>query len=163
MNYFISPSFTESVELDPSTPGTVFRYAAFIEGALNIISGSIMFFFPAQTLQYVSEPYSVSETGVHVIKWVGSLTIACTSQLIFAFFNTRGSIESRPAAYYNLLAGEVTILPLLMANASYMGLKKSMVAQTVISLSLLAAWRLYSLFVKPEWFGRYRTVIKKTS
>jgi hypothetical protein len=83
-----------------------------------------------------------------------------TSALLIGATNTRNGIESRRPTYVLLGLGEVCLLPMLALEAAKGNGRDAAISVkvAVISIGMLAPplmWRLFVLFVKPEFLGRY--------
>ncbi|TKA78062.1 hypothetical protein B0A49_03518 [Cryomyces minteri] len=161
---YIQPTLASvPVEIDPSAPGTVIRYALAIEAAANIFGGTAMVFFPSQVLSLmVTKTSFINPTTESLVQWLGALVYGLTVPVLLAIPNTRRGIESRQTVYYTLLGGEGTLIPTFLwhmtRNSGFT--YKSLVASAVV-LAATCGWRLLALFKRPDWLGRYRDIKKE--
>jgi hypothetical protein len=164
-NYrYITPSFRRRVQMDPTAPGTIIRYALAIEIALNIFMGTSLLFCPSWLLTpTLSNHSSLNATTITICQWVGAIILASTIQVVLLLPNTRAAIECRKLVYWMLLAGEGCLVPLFLWQAIRGGEAVGFTRQFLLINSLMfgvhMSWRLFCLLVKPKWFGRYRDLI----
>lgn len=160
-NYISSSSPSPVVQVDPSAPGTFFRYAAAIESTLNILGGATMMLRPGFFLDLmVYSSSEISHASISQIQWFGALTLGLTPQLLFAIPNTRRSIEGRRMAYITLGAGELALIPVFLWQAfgpeAGLGFSTKALIGATMNLLLPLLVRIYVLFVDPNLLGRYR-------
>ncbi|KAG9689473.1 hypothetical protein KCU95_g8009, partial [Aureobasidium melanogenum] len=166
---YISPtsnSGSGDIEVDPSAPGSVMRFALGFETVANVVGGTWMVFFPQSFLgMLVNSPSDMTPTAVTWTQVTGALVYALAAPLVLAFPNSRRGIESRAPAYYTLGAGEVGVTAVTLykafADGGDSGWTKNALLGASSALLPALAWRLYVLFGKPEWIGRYREVSRK--
>jgi len=164
-NKHIEPVLTSSaVEIDPTSPGTVIRYAMAFEAGLNIFGATIMLTYPSQILSYmVNKPSANTAASAQLLQWLGALTAGLAVPLLCALPNTREAIESRRTVYYTLGAGEGFLIPLFLwqASAADTGLSPTALGICAAVLFPTMVWRGLVLFGKPEWLGRGSDVNKQ--
>jgi hypothetical protein len=154
------------VEVDPSAPGSVMRYALGFETMANAIGGTWMVFFPQTFLSMlVNSSSDITPTAVTWTQVTGALVYALATPLILGIPNTRRGIESRAPTYYTLAAGEVGVVAVALYKAFVFGddsgwSRNALLAASAV-LAPTLAWRFYVLFGKPEWIGRYRETVRK--
>lgn len=163
---YIVPSISsDPVQVDPAAPGTVMRYALAIEAGFNIVGATGMILYPSRFLSpMVTNQSQVSAASASLVQWVGGLLFVLTVPILLCTPNTRRAIESRPTVYYTLLAGEGTLIPILLyqaAAAPDSGLTPKALLLFSSGLVMPLAWRLFVLFKRPEWMGRYRDARKQ--
>ncbi len=158
----IQPTLASAaIDLDPTAPGTVMRYALGIEATINLIGTSGMLFFPSHFLSLlVSKPSEITATAQTLTQWLGALGYVLTVPMLLAIPNTRRGIESRPTVYHSLAAGELCLIPLLLYQAlvkqEESGMSRKGLLMGMASMLPHLPWRFFVLFGKPEWMGRYR-------
>lgn len=141
-------------------PGTLIRYAFGVEAVLNIVSGTGMLMYPEQSLAFlVEDPITdINRFSIAQIQWIAMFVYCLTAPLLLGIPNTRTAIESRPIIYWTLFSGELFLISLFIhqANAgASMGIGSSTLYMMCGSLAPLALWRLFVLFVRPDFMGRY--------
>ncbi|CAD0093450.1 unnamed protein product [Aureobasidium vineae] len=154
------------IEVDPSAPGNVMRYALGFETMANAIGGTWMVFFPQSFLgMLVNSSSDITPTAVTWTQVTGALVYALATPLILGIPNTKRGIESRAPTYYTLSAGEVGVVAVALYKAIVYGDDSGWSRNALLAASSVLAptlaWRFYVLFGKPEWIGRYREVARK--
>jgi hypothetical protein len=166
---YIDPTAKASagdIEVDPSAPGNVMRYALGFETMANAIGGTWMVFFPQHFLSLlVNSSKDITPTAVTWTQVTGALVYALATPLILAIPNTRRGIETRAPTYYTLAAGEVGVVAVALYKAFVFGDDSGWSTGALLAASAVLAptlaWRMYVLFGKPEWIGRYRDNLRK--
>jgi len=156
---------SEPVEVDPDAKGTPIRWALGVEALLNIVGGTWMVFWPAQFLRLVvPKPSDVTPAAMISVQHYGGLVYALTVPIILAIPNTRRAIESRISTYYLLGSAEIAIICLSLYQAygpaGGTGFTTNSLASASAGVAPVFLWRLFVLFRKPEWLGRYREKLK---
>lgn len=166
---YIDPTSNSSagdVEVDPSAPGNVMRYALGFETMANAFGGTWMVFFPQSFLgMLVNSSSDITPAAVTWTQVTGALVYALATPLVLGIPNTRRGIESRAPTYYTLAAGEVGVVAVALYKAFAFGdasgwSRNALLAASAV-LAPTLAWRFYVLFGKPEWIGRYREISRK--
>ena len=95
---YITPTLSsDTVQVDPNNPGTVFRVAAALEASFNILGATVMFCFPRQLLSYsVNSTTAINSTTTLLVQILGLMVYGLTPQLVAAIPQTRTGIQSRP-------------------------------------------------------------------
>lgn len=153
---------TQPIYMDPNAPGKVIWYALLLEVTFNIAGGTMVLFRPIPCLnRLVDSPVAITTASKCLMQWLGAMVYALTVPLLLCMRSTREGVDSRPTVYATLLAGE-TFLTLTMLRQLHSGsglgpkgLTRKALMTCCAVLAVPAAWRLYVLFVAPEWFGRY--------
>jgi hypothetical protein len=164
--YQLSGLGNQAVEVDPSAPGTVVRVALLIESLGNIPFAVACLAYPRQFMAYfVVNPSDITPVSVSFLQLVGTSTIMLTFLMWAVIPNTRSGIESRRPVYYALLAAETMMLSLWYYQGWVLGeegsgLQKDGLTKAMTNIVPLVIFRGVSLFLKPQWFGRYRTKAK---
>lgn len=157
---YITPSLRRPVKADPAAPGTIIRISFAIETGLNIFMGTTLTVFPKWLLNsVVIEPATLTPTSISICQWLGAIILASSIPVGVVIPNTRGAIESRRLIYWTLLTGEGFLIPLFLYQAIWsanVGFTPKFLVVTAFLFLGHMIWRLYCLFVKPNWFGRYR-------
>lgn len=157
---YITPSLRQPVKVDPAASGTIIRYALVVEVGLNLFMGTALVVFPRWLLSpAMTEPSTLTPISISICQWVGAIIFAFSIQVALVIPNTRGAIESRRLVYWTLLAGEGFLVPLFLYQALWatsFGLRHEFLVVTTFFFVDHMLWRLFCLFVKPNWFGRYQ-------
>lgn len=96
------------------------------------------------------------------MQWIGTWTVATTVPLLLALPNRSGAIEKRVTAYAALGTMEALFVPFLVYNAraeggGAAGLSwEKVFGGLVVPMVGALAFRMWVLFVKPGWMGRYK-------
>ncbi|OCK83272.1 hypothetical protein K432DRAFT_414796 [Lepidopterella palustris CBS 459.81] len=131
-------------EIDPTANGNIFRYTFGIQTLLNVFGGGHMILFAEHSLsQLVSEPSDMNPAALATMQQCGALMFAFNTPPVLAIPNIRRAIDSRGSVYYLLDSGGSEFSPDPMLY-------------TCCILLPPFLWRLYVLFRKPHWLGRYR-------
>jgi hypothetical protein len=159
-NKYITPSLRQPVKIDPTASGTIIRYALVVEVGLNMFMGTALVAFPRWLLSLAMTEHSpLTPMSISICQWVGAITFAFSIQVALVIPNTRGAIESRRLVYWTLLAGECFLILLFLYQAFWAtngGLTPEFLVVTTFFFVDHMLWRLFCLFVKPNWFGRYQ-------
>ncbi|KAF9634324.1 putative amidohydrolase family protein [Lasiodiplodia theobromae] len=162
-----------ALEIDPSSPGTIVRAAMLLESCFNIFLAHGMFFHPHDTSVQLffdgattAASPSVADAALVslLMQWIGTWTVATTVPLLLALPNRPGAIEKRVTAYAALGTMEALFVPFLVYHAraeggGAAGLSwEKVFGGLVVPMVGALAFRLWVLFVKPGWMGRYRVV-----
>ncbi len=98
-----------------------------------------------------------------LMQLLGGCVFALMTPLLLAIPKTRAGIESRPIVYVTMLAGEVVLIPVMMWQAL---VAKSIPETALIfcgNLVGLIIWRVWVLWFRPSWMGRYSEQQKDAS
>lgn len=162
---YTSPLRNVRVEVDPSNPGTIIRRAFLIEAILNLCSIPMLThprFVLSITLKNPSA--HVNPASILFLRlFAGVVVGGLTSALLTGLPNTRNAIESRKVTYILLGMGEGLLIPVLVLEAMKEGGRDAALTPTaaIATIGMLLpplVWRVYTLVIKPQWFGRYREV-----
>ncbi|KAH7109039.1 hypothetical protein EDB81DRAFT_112560 [Dactylonectria macrodidyma] len=165
-----------SIEIDPTTPGTGIRIAFAAESILNLFMAVPMVLDPRSAIQGQFLPMFDRTTNIlqeppspeaaSITQYLGAFTLAITVGLLLGIPNKPGAIEIRRVVYAMLAALEVVFAPILLwqvwiagENATGVSSEKA-IRLFVVPMSIACALRLWALFVKPHWMGRY--MVKRT-
>ncbi|EOD49096.1 putative amidohydrolase family protein [Neofusicoccum parvum UCRNP2] len=151
------------VEIDPSSPGTIVRVELVLESVLNLFIAYPAISRPHSTPQelYLPEPAGASTPSVETVMlvyWYGISMLALTVPMLLAIPNRLGAVESRRLVYILLAAVEAMWVPtvMFMARSDERIDAEKVIAQQAVPMALFLVFRLWVLFVKPHWLGRYR-------
>jgi hypothetical protein len=179
-NPIYSMTNASTVEIDPSSPGTIIRCAMAIEGVFNIFGATMMLLYPATLLSYAiagvasfadnrSVKTCVTPALISMVQWLGALILGLTPQLFLSIPNTRQAIESRRLVYLTLGAGELGLAAVILWQVYGSGLEAEHVGEqlsnkTLVRIAqqmiLMLGLRLYVLYCRPSLLGKYREVAK---
>jgi len=142
---------------------TLIRTAFLVEAIFNVIGATAMLLYPSWLLNLVTPTSilgtsSVDPTAVTLLQWLATLVIGLTPQLLLTLPNTPRTIACRPMVYITLLSGEACLVLVILWQALTKGEAESGMTMKALmicagQLALLVPWRLYVLFVRPNWFG----------
>jgi len=142
---------------------TLIRTAFLVEAIFNVIGATAMLLYPSWLLNLVTPTSilgtsSVDPTAVTLLQWLATLVIGLTPQLLLTLPNTPRTIASRPVVYITLLSGEACLVLVILWQALAKGEAESGMTMKALmicagQLAILVPWRVYVLFVRPEWFG----------
>lgn len=160
------------IEIDHNAPGTITRIAMALEAVFNTALSSQFLFYPAASIRgLLSQQTALASTSappaaVSFIQWSGALTMGFTGPMLLGCTNTRSGIEARKSVYIAFSILEGLTMPLYLWQANVLGEEGSgLVPSKLNGLTAVILpfflWRCWVLFVKPEWFGRYREVKKE--
>ena len=166
--YQLSGLGHQAVEVDPSAPGTIIRWAFIFESLANLPFAVACFVYTREFMEYfVVDPSNITPVSLSFLQLVGVSTIMISVLMWLAIPNTRSGIESRRPTYYMLITAETIMLSLwyyqgwvLGEEAS--GLKKKGLEMAMMNIVPLVIFRGISLFFMPQWFGRYRIKAKRS-
>ncbi|OCK75303.1 hypothetical protein K432DRAFT_362334 [Lepidopterella palustris CBS 459.81] len=162
---YISPSLRKPVKVDPAASGVIIRYAIAIEVVLNVSIAIFVAVFPKALFSpVVTDPSTITTTTISICQWIGTIIVAFTIQLILVLPNTRGALESRRLVYWTLLAGECCLVPIFLSqsvSSTEGGFSRKFLEITASFFIAHMLWRLFCLFVKPHWFGRYQDYVEE--
>lgn len=159
------PSLTSRpVTLSASAPGTLGRYALAVEAVVNLIAIAGMLLSPDTPVRWLSADPSSQTASAEVVasglvQWFAALIITITVPILSCIPNTKRALESRPTVYVMLLGGELALMVVMLWQAS---MQKNEDGMSVIALLLGAGfmvlcvlWRVWVLWMRPEWMGAY--------
>jgi len=155
---------TSPIEVDPSAPGTVMRWALGIESILNLPLAAMTIFTPAAFLKLLSSEPAITPLAEMCARYYGVTVIGLTAPMVLGVFNNRTAIESRPYSYLMLGSAEAGMLATALwviagpGNAS--GFTTEAMWSILKQIGPAFLWRIFVVTQKPEWFGRYREVKK---
>lgn len=164
--YQLSGLGHQAVEVDPSAPGTVIRGALLFESLANIPFAVACLAYPRWFMEFfVANPADITPVSVSFLQLVGVSTIMLSFLMWSAIPNTRSGIETRRPTYYMLLIAESLMLSLWYYQGWVLGeegsgLQKNGVLKAMSNIVPLVIFRGVSLFLMPQWFGRYRIKAK---
>ncbi|KAM5353119.1 hypothetical protein ACJ41O_000255 [Fusarium nematophilum] len=153
-----------SVEIDPSAPGTIVRIAFAAESVVNFfILGFPMIFNAKKSLEsmFLSDGQSATPQAASVFQLFGLNLLAMTAPMVLALPNKPGAIELRRLSYQMIATFEAAAVPLTIWQA-WVGEEGSgfnpdkLTWGFVVPMGVLGAFRAFVLYVKPEWMGKYR-------
>lgn len=157
---------SQTVEIDPSAPGTVVRYAMLLESILNLPFAVFCLAYPRVGLEFFfTNPSEVTPAAESLLQLYGLVPVFLSVILWAACQNTQSGIESRRLTYYMFLSAEIMMISLWVwqgwvIGEEKSGWKKSGLQAAIVNIAPLVLFRSFALFVKPEWFGRYRVKAK---
>jgi hypothetical protein len=166
--YQLSGLGHQAVEVDKSAPGTVIRGALIFESLANIPFAVACFVYPREFMElFVIDPSNITPVSVSFLQLVGVSTLMISVLMWLAIPNTLSGIESRRPTYYMLFVAEILMVSLwyyqgwvLGEEAS--GMKKEGIKKAIMNIVPLVIFRGISLFLMPQWFGRYRIKAKSS-
>jgi len=124
---------------------------------MNIIFATTSLLYPETSLlSMVRSPLFITPTTTFLLQTTSVLLYALTTPMVYCIQNTRLAVESRRIVYLTLGAGEVFLIPLLLWKAitrEETGLEKGSLVSSAMTLVPILAWRTFTLWKKPEWFG----------
>lgn len=150
------------ITIDPSAQGHQIRLALVVESALNIFFSLYILLYPSHALYHLSySPRYVNPLSSSLLHILAIMVWTITVPLLLAIPNTRQGIESRVPAYLTLGTSEVFLLGMLgwlgfVKGEGETGVSDRAVAILASNITGALAWRVFVLWVKPEWVGRYK-------
>ncbi|KAH8886657.1 hypothetical protein GQ53DRAFT_341780 [Thozetella sp. PMI_491] len=156
----------QAIELDPSAPGTIVRWALIIESIGNIPFAVACLAYPREFMEYfVVNPSEITPASLSFLQLVGVSAIMISFLMWAVIPNTRSGIESRRPTYIMLITAETLMLSLWCYQGWVLGeegsgLKRKGLVTAMMNIVPLVGFRGVSLFLKPQWFGRYRIKAK---
>lgn len=152
----------QAIELDPSAPGTIIRWAIILEGILNIPFAVACLLYPRTFLsKFFVNSSDATPAAASLIQLIGVSTFMISFWFCAAIPNTRSGLENRKPAYYAIASAEVMMISLWVWQGWVLGEERSGVSKQSLKMAMvnmvpLVTFRLFALFVMPQWFGRYR-------
>ncbi|KAI8939934.1 hypothetical protein NX059_003661 [Plenodomus lindquistii] len=154
----MSRTTTSPPGLDPSAPGTIIRGALAAESVLTVGLGAYIMFMPRHYLHVAlgAATPQITQTAIQMTQQYGFTSVFFGAIEGLFVSNSRLSIETRPILYRTLLAFELGMVGLctLQGQTTEDGMAKSALMSNAAVFAAFAAWRVFTLWVKPEWFGR---------
>jgi hypothetical protein len=166
--YQLSGLGYQAVEVDPTARGNVIRGALLFESIANIPFAVACFVYTRPFMElFVVDPSNITPVALSFMQLIGVSTIMISILMWLAIPNTRSGIESRRPTYYMLIVAEIMMLSLwyyqgwvLGEEAS--GMSKKGIIMAMQNIAPLVVFRGISLFLMPQWFGRYRIKAKSS-
>lgn len=158
------PDVHASLEIDPSTPGTIVRIAMAAETVLNFTVSFALIFGAEKVLPRLCMTDGIRATpaACSVAQWFGVATISNTIPMLLAIPNKPGAIELRRLSYHMYTVYEAVAMPVVfwqmwVAGEAGSGMNvDKLLWKFGLPMIPFISFRLYSLLVKPEWMGKYR-------
>jgi hypothetical protein len=148
--------------LDPSSPGTIIQYTLAVESILHIGFGALLILSPLSALNFLAiSPKFITSLSVSLVQIIGGLATCISIPMLFAVPNTRSGIAVRAPMYCYLVGIEVFLIVFLGYVAIGSREKETGLSSnaSVTLIGILVAplgFRMYALWAKPQWFGRYK-------
>jgi hypothetical protein len=156
-----SPATNPNITPDPAHTGSVIRKAFVLEAIANLFTIPLITNTRFVLSFLLLHPSHINPSSILFARLFGGIIVGgLTSALLIGATNTRNGIESRRPTYVLLGLGEVCLLPILALEAAKGNGRDAAISVkvAVLSIGMLAPplmWRLFVLFVKPEFLGRY--------
>ncbi|RNJ58280.1 hypothetical protein D7B24_004919 [Verticillium nonalfalfae] len=163
------------LQIDLNTPAKGIRIALAAESAFNIFTAMTMIITPRSALQGQLMPFDLrnglsqeqaSPELASVTQYLGAFVFATNVGLLLGIPNRPGAIDIRRTAYATFAALEITYIVIILwqlcvagQSATGVRMEKALWAY-LVPMSVACGLRLWTLFVRPDWMGRY--IIKRT-
>jgi len=138
----------------------VVRVALAVEFVVTLISGVLYVIKPEWLVGPILPPTLKPEARdmmLEMCTWVGAFVLSQVVMIAFGLPDTQKGVAMRSVIYWTLLGGELFYTAAYSVFVHKLGMwSLDGSIPTVIIMLLLMLWRLYCLFVKPEWFGGAR-------
>ncbi|KAH7124234.1 hypothetical protein EDB81DRAFT_664993 [Dactylonectria macrodidyma] len=164
------------IEIDPNTPAAGIRIAFAAESILNLFMGIPMVLDPQSAIQGQFLPMFNRTTNVlqeppspeaaSITQYLGAFTLAINVGLLLGIPNKPGAIEIRRAVYATLAALEAVFVLIVLWQVRFAGENATGVSSEkairifLVPMPIACVLRLWALFKKPHWMGRY--IVKRT-
>lgn len=150
-----------------SVPGLrAFRYALLFEAFLNLASVVPMLIDPEHILTWLFDsPDQITPAACALTQWCGCIVAGLTVPLLLSFPNGPDAPVIRRNTYTTYAAVETAIGSLVTMQyfKGGSGLKKEALYTSMTTMAALVAFRIYVLYVKPEYInGQVASEEKKT-
>ncbi|WVQ63780.1 uncharacterized protein L199_001934 [Kwoniella botswanensis] len=135
--------------------GPVVRKVFLLEAFLNLLSLPLITNTRTVLSYLLRNPAHINASSILFARLFGGIIIGgLTTGLLYG----AAHIPSRRAVYWTLGMGEVFLIPILALEST--NPQSALTRKTALaSIGLLApplAWRVYLLYMRPEWIGRER-------
>lgn len=159
----MSKSPADRVPIVPSRThnGSTIRKAFITESLFNLCTLPLLTHTRSILNLLLARPSDINPSTILFARLCAGLIIgALTPALWLGAANTRMGIESRRPVYMVLGGGEVCLIPVLIREALKHGDRTAALSEhgawaCVAMLAPPLMWRVYSLFINPDVFGRY--------
>lgn len=167
-NYAVSGLGNQAIEVDPSATGNIIRFAMLFESILNLPAFVALTFYPGYTLTYfLVNEHDITPAAQSFTQLMGIMILMISVLLWAAIPNTKSGVETRRPTYIMLASAEAAMVTMWIYQRYGLGekgcgWKNNALDMSVMNVGPLCGFRIFALYSKPDWFGRYKVKAKST-